>query len=68
MTAIATGISFLLIPVLAVIIMLYIKWLLFVFDRFEDHMGLVICMSFLPFTLRGVLLIAIGLLTGEHIQ
>lgn len=67
MTAIATGISFLLIPVLAVIIMLYIKWISFVLDRFEDHMGLVICMSFMPFTLLGVLLIAIGLLTGEHI-
>ena len=67
MTAIATGISLLLLPVLAVIIMLYIKWLIFVRDRFDD-MGLVICMSLLPFTLLGVLLIAIGLLTGEHIQ
>ena len=50
------------VPVLALVAYLYVRWILYWVERFEDSIGIVLLMAFMPLLLPGIILVVIGLL------
>ena len=50
------------VPVLALVAYLYVRWILYWVDRFEDSVGIVSLMAFMPLLIPDIILVVIGLL------
>lgn len=49
---------------LAVLAWLYVKWVAYILDRYENNFGYICILAALPFACPGIILIVIGLLQG----
>lgn len=49
---------------LAVLAWLYVKWVAYIVDKYENNFGYICILAALPFAGPGIILIVIGLLQG----
>ena len=48
--------------VLALIAGMYVKWIVYLIDRYDDNIGMIYTMAFAPLAVPGIILLLIGII------